>query len=396
MPHQAIVLLLISIILLGVAANGEITFSSQDVELVINETYTIVVQSSQGELPVNLNITSNHTDIVSFTPHYLSANSSPPWNIIATGLNPGHDVISLVGNSQIDVSKAFIRVTVERSKELATVSVVVGWIYFVAWSVSFYPQIYENWRRKSVVGLNIDFVALNLIGFALYSVFNCGLYWIPSVEAEYFEKNPKGLNPVQLNDIVFSLHAAFITACTLIQVFIYERGGQRLSKVAGLLVTIFAIIIIISFILPFFNIMGWLNFLYICSYIKLTITLIKYIPQAVMNYKRKSTIGWSIGNVVLDFTGGILSMLQMIINADNYNDWASIFGDPTKFGLGLFSVLFDIFFLIQHYILYRDVRHGGKNSRNVGERLPGIVIRLPSDMIADEKVGSTSPLLFVT
>lgn len=37
-----------------------------------------------------------------------------------------------------------------------------------------------------------------------------------------------------------------------------------------------------------------------------------------MNYKRKSTIGWSIGNVVLDFTGGILSMLQMIINADNY------------------------------------------------------------------------------
>ena len=37
-----------------------------------------------------------------------------------------------------------------------------------------------------------------------------------------------------------------------------------------------------------------------------------------MNYKMKSTIGCSIGNVVLDFTGGILSMLQMIINADNY------------------------------------------------------------------------------
>lgn len=37
-----------------------------------------------------------------------------------------------------------------------------------------------------------------------------------------------------------------------------------------------------------------------------------------MNYKRKSTVGWSIGNVVLDFTGGILSMLQMIVNADNY------------------------------------------------------------------------------
>lgn len=38
-----------------------------------------------------------------------------------------------------------------------------------------------------------------------------------------------------------------------------------------------------------------------------------------MNYKRKSTVGWSIGNIFLDFTGGILSMLQMILNAYNYS-----------------------------------------------------------------------------
>lgn len=37
-----------------------------------------------------------------------------------------------------------------------------------------------------------------------------------------------------------------------------------------------------------------------------------------MNYKRKSTVGWSIENIFLDFTGGILSMLQMIVNAYNY------------------------------------------------------------------------------
>lgn len=37
-----------------------------------------------------------------------------------------------------------------------------------------------------------------------------------------------------------------------------------------------------------------------------------------MNYKRKSTIGWSIENIFLDFTGGMLSMLQMILNSYNY------------------------------------------------------------------------------
>lgn len=37
------------------------------------------------------------------------------------------------------------------------------------------------------------------------------------------------------------------------------------------------------------------------------------------------------------------------------DDWESILGDLAKFGLGLISVMFDIFFLLQHYVLYRLV-----------------------------------------
>lgn len=96
-----------------------------------------------------------------------------------------------------------------------------------------------------------------------------------------------------------------------------------------------------------------LSLLYFFSYVKLAITIIKYCPQAWMNYKRKSTEGWSIGNILLDFTGGALSLVQMFLLSTNYNDWSSIFGSPTKLGLGLFSILFDIVFIIQHYILYR-------------------------------------------
>lgn len=44
---------------------------------------------------------------------------------------------------------------------------------------------------------------------------------------------------------------------------------------------------------------------------KLTITLIKYLPQMYWNYVRKSTEGWSIFNVIMDFTGGVFSFLQM-------------------------------------------------------------------------------------
>ena len=40
-----------------------------------------------------------------------------------------------------------------------------------------------------------------------------------------------------------------------------------------------------------------------------------------MNYRRKSTVGWSIGNVVLDFTGGTLSILQMLLQSYNNGNY---------------------------------------------------------------------------
>ena len=35
------------------------------------------------------------------------------------------------------------------------------------------------------------------------------------------------------------------------------------------------------------------------------------------------------------------------------DDWSSIYGDPTKFFLGVIAILFDLLFVVQHYCLYR-------------------------------------------
>lgn len=40
--------------------------------------------------------------------------------------------------------------------------------------------------------------------------------------------------------------------------------------------------------------------------------------QVIMNYRRKSTEGWSIWQNIFDFSGGILSITQMILIAHNY------------------------------------------------------------------------------
>lgn len=100
----------------------------------------------------------------------------------------------------------------------------------------------------------------------------------------------------------------------------FQRGEQRVSTLARSILTVFFLCVATLIILAFTDVVHWLDFLYACSYIKLCITLIKYMPQAFMNYRRKSTSGWSIGNVLLDFTGGWLSILQMLINAYNYGN----------------------------------------------------------------------------
>ena len=87
---------------------------------------------------------------------------------------------------------------------------------------------------------------------------------------------------------------------------------------------------------------------------------VKYIPQVYLNYHRKSTVGWNITNVLLDFTGGALSVFQLCVDSYLNNDWTEIAGDPVKFGLGSASMFFDIIFMIQHYCLYpRRSKHGG-------------------------------------
>lgn len=94
--------------------------------------------------------------------------------------------------------------------------------------------------------------------------------------------------------------------------------------------------------------------LLLSTYIRQNLGDSRYIPQVLLNYKRQSTVGWNIWNVLLDFEGGILSVSQIVIDAMVCNDWSPIVGNPAKFGLGFSSMAFDVVFMIQHYVVYND------------------------------------------
>jgi cystinosin len=245
------------------------------------------------------------------------------------------------------------------SEILDILSQIVGWIYFFAWSISFYPQFWTNYHLGNITGYSLNFGFLNLSGFLAYFLYSLWGYLDTSIFP----------GTVDIQDIAFSAHAFFITFCLLVQCYSYDPD---MFKHIDTFVYIFlALAWLISIIICPIELAGdmphagnnfngclWLG------YFKVTITLMKYFPQAYKNFERKSTEGWNIVNVILDFTGGVFSILQIFIDGANSGDW-NVFGDGgsfniAKFCLGFTSIVFDIVFMIQHYVLYRSRKPSSK------------------------------------
>ncbi len=240
----------------------------------------------------------------------------------------------------------------------AALSNVFGWVYFLAWTVSFYPQLWVNRQQQTARGLSLDFMLLNLLGFLCYSCFALSFYTVPSIQQAYRDRHEGKDNKVTIQDLFFAVHAAAITWFTTLQMFYldgFHDTRRRLSRpITVVLVLLLAAILVAVAVAAARGQPGnWLDLLYFVSYIKIFISTIKGVPQAYFNYRRKSTVGWSIHNILCDFTGGLFSVLQLVLDCAVEDDWGGISGDPLKFSLGLISMGLDVVFFVQHFVLYR-------------------------------------------
>lgn len=284
----------------------------------------------------------------------------------------------------------------------------------ICWSASFYPQPIHNYRRRSTAGLAIDFPTINVLGFVCYLIYTSAFLYSPVIRRQYAARHPLSEKPsVRYNDLAFALHA------TVLSIIIYSQFWpqiwkfqvsrfQRASKpILGLFWgSLVAIAVVVCFILarspdggyepsswawidvvsiyPFIFLVYYFADelqLYALSYVKLVITIVKYVPQAWVNYKRKSTVGWSIVQILFDLAGGALSLIQLILDSSYDNDWSGITGNPVKFLLGNVTVFFDFIFVVQHYILYR---HASEEQAKPSNREPELITPLleePDDLL---------------
>jgi len=165
-----------------------------------------------------------------------------------------------------------------------------------------------------VTGLSFDYEFYNILGFTCMSLYTAFFYWSPSIRSEYQARNNGSLPTVTVNDVFFGFHAVILTIVHLSQIAIYDRGNQKVSWFAIFVIGGSATAALIWTFVAAGGHSQWIDVLYYLSYIKLGLTFIKYLPQVYMNWKRKSTVGWNIVNILLDLTGGSLSVAQLLID----------------------------------------------------------------------------------
>lgn len=242
------------------------------------------------------------------------------------------------------------------------ISLTLGWLYFFCWSFSFYPQAIANFRTKSVTGLSVDFVIASFYGFLCYTIANVAFYCVQGVREAYRQLHDGKDHLVAINDVIFAAHAMLICGLFCWQVYLYRKVGEGPSPVGITLAITLTLIIVGGGALACGGQIQTINYLYGLSYIKIILTIVKYIPQAWMNWVRRSTSGWSIVNVLLDFSGGIFSMAQLFLDAMLTGHLDGIMGFMTKWCLAIISILFDTIFILQHYLWFKE---GNKGSRTI-------------------------------
>lgn len=189
-------------------------------------------------------------------------------------------------------------------------------VYFL-W---FIPQISLNFRRKSTDGLSFWMHGLLLIGYSADLLYGFGR----DMQWQYRMVTIVGLI------FLFIQHAQF------------ARYGlhTRTQKNSFILLSVFIALLLVYAILNFTLLHHDKKYYDIAGFISDLCWMTYLFPQIIKNYTRKSTVGLSIGFVVIDI---VLSFLDITSTFTLHWDWPSMLGvcvDIVKKSILLFQIVY--------------------------------------------------------
>lgn len=103
----------------------------------------------------------------------------------------------------------------------------------------------------------------NLLGFTAYAIYNIFFYVDARIALDYQRSNGGNENLVQLNDVVFSVHAAVLTLITLLQVLYYRKSTEALvSRLTSVCLSAIILAIAAFTILCVLELAEWIQLVY--------------------------------------------------------------------------------------------------------------------------------------
>lgn len=212
-----------------------------------------------------------------------------------------------------------------------------------------------------MTGLSLEYQAWNLSGYIFYVVYNIVGYVI--------QQNDDSMKKtILVSDLCFALHGLIIMGAICYQCYLWAVPGRdTFSKTHLIMLICMWTLGIYNLILAAFGAIEFYSHkngpytfsaVHFLGFGKSWVSFIKYLPQVYMNWRRQSTVGFSIHNQLLDFGGGLTAFSQQFIDAydlsdTNDPDWSVFAGNVPKLVVACESIFFDIIFITQHYILYR-------------------------------------------
>lgn len=212
--------------------------------------------------------------------------------------------------------------------------------------------------------MSVDFIALNIVGFSALVTSTALLVLNQGVRELYFKEH--NYYPLlTMADLIYSTHGLLLTLVYSSQLCLWGfrkrsivlRRSTKLI-ISGVLVICFLLYSIIGtntihqYTEDEQRIYTLLDLAITLSYLKMMISLIKYIPQLSHNIKRRSVVGFSMLTIFLDLTGSVLSISQLFIDsyiATNSINYDVLINNGGKLGLSFVTMFFGACFVYQFY-----------------------------------------------
>lgn len=187
---------------------------------------------------------------------------------------------------------------------------------------------------------------LDFFGFTYYSTF---------VVFGYQFKPTFNSGQIHASDIIFAIHALFLTSVHIVLLLYYPRkvNNVGISSMSVALLTVAGLTAYAMTDQTTENIVKLMGFMVT------VISLVKFVPQARLNCKRPGMEGWSLAKAYFDLTGSAMSLGQLFMDQlDNPARKSLMTSDFNfaKFSISSFTLIFSIVFICQRHWQHRDHR----------------------------------------